>query len=73
MAKGDGWRMWDVREIIDRIEMERVGRGARRCGIRSVERGCVEGIWSHVRGEILWDMRELMRERDSWLGRELSI
>ena len=48
MAKGDGWRMWDVREIIDRIEMERVGRGARRCGIRSVERGCVEGIGSCV-------------------------
>ena len=43
MAKSDGWRMRDVREMIDQIEMEGVGRGARRCGIRSVERGCVEG------------------------------
>ena len=73
MAKGDGWRTRDVREIIDRIEMERVGRGARRCGIRSVERGCVEGIGSCVRGKILRDVRESMRERDSWSGRELPI
>ena len=73
MAKSDGWRTRDMREMIDRIEMEGVGRGARRCGIRLVERGCVEGIWSRVRGEILRDMRELMRERDSWLGQELSI
>ena len=73
MAKGDGWRTRDVREIIDRIEMERVGRGTRRCGIQSVEQGRVEGIWNRVRGEILRDMRESMRERDRWSGRELSI
>ena len=73
MAKSNGWRTQDVREMIDRIEMEGVGRGARRCGIRSVERGYVEGIGSYVRGEILRDMRELMRERDSWSGRELPI
>ena len=51
---------------MDRIEMERVDRGARRCGIQSVERGCVEGIGSCVRGEILRDMRESMQERDHW-------
>ena len=73
MAKSDGWRTRDVREMIDRIEMEGVGRGARRCGIQSVERGCVEGIGSCVRGEILRDVRESMRERDSWSGRELPI
>ena len=73
MAKSDGWRTRDVREMIDRIKMEGVDRGARRCGIRSVERGCVERIGSCVRGEILWDMRESIRERDSWSGRELPI
>ena len=73
MAKSDGWRTRDVREMIDRIEMEGVSRGARRCGIRSVKRGCVEGIGSCVQGEILRDMRESMRERDSWSGRELPI
>ena len=52
--------------------MEGVDRGARRCGIQSVEQGCVEGIWSRVQGEILRDMRESMRERDHWLGRGLS-
>ena len=62
-----------MREMIDRIEMEGVGRGARRCGIRSVERGGVEGIWSRVQGEILRDMRESMRESDSWSGQELPI
>ena len=62
-----------MREIMDRTEVEGVDRGARRCGIRLVERGCVEGIGSCVRGEILQDVRESMRERDSWLGRELPI
>ena len=68
MAKSDGWRTRDVREMIDRIEMEGVSRCAQRCGIQSIERGCVEGIGSCVRGEILRDMRESMRERDSWSG-----
>ena len=53
---------------MNRIEMERVGRGTRRCGIQSVEQGRVEGIWNRVRGEILQDMRESMRERDRWSG-----
>ena len=53
---------------MDRTEVEGVDRGARRCGIQSVERGCVEGIGSCVRGEILRDVRESMRERDSWSG-----
>ena len=67
MAKSDGWRTWDVREMMDQIKMEGVGRGARRCGIPSVEQGCVEGVGSCVRGEILRDMRESMQERDHWL------
>ena len=65
--------MQDVREMMDQIEIEGVNRGARWCGIPSVEQGCVEGIGSCVRGEILRDMRESMRERDRWSGRELSI
>ena len=73
MAKSDGWRTRDVREVMDRIEMEGVDRGVRRCGIQSVEQGCVEGIWSCVQGEILQDMWESMRERNRWSGRELSI
>ena len=73
MAKSDGWRTRDMREMIDRIKMEGVDRGARWCGIQSVEQGCVEGIWSRVRGEILRDMQESMRERDRWSGRELLI
>ena len=44
-----------------------------RCGIQSVEQGCVEGIGSCVRGEILRDMRESMWERDRWSGQELLI
>ena len=68
MAKSDGWRTRDVREIMDRTEVEGVNRGARRCGIPSVERGRVEGVGSCVRGKILRDMRESMRERDSWSG-----
>ena len=73
MAKSDGWRTRDVREMMDRTEVEGVDRGARRCGVQSVEQGCVEGIWGRVRGEILRDVRESMRERDSWSGRELLI
>ena len=68
MVKSDGWRMQDVREMIDRIKMEGVDRGVQRCGIRSVKRGCVEGIGSCVQGKILWDMQESMQERDSWSG-----
>ena len=33
----------------------------------------MERIGSCVRGEILRDIRESMRERDSWSGRELPI
>ena len=58
---------------MDRTEVEGVNRGARRCRIQSVEQGRVEGIWNRMRGEILRDMRESMRERDRWSGRELSI
>ena len=39
MAKSDGWRMRDVREVIDQIEMEGVDRGARRCGIHTGDKG----------------------------------
>ena len=50
-----------------------VNRGAQRCGIQLVKQGCVEGIGSCVRGEILRDMWESMRERDRWSGQELLI
>ena len=73
MAKSDGWKTRDVREMMDQIKIEGVDRGARWCGIQSVKQGHVEGLRSCVRGEILRDMRDSMRERDRWLGRELLI
>lgn len=70
MVESAGWRMWDVREMVEQIETG-VKRGARRCRIQSVEHSCVEEFRSRVRGEIMRDMRELMRETNHWSGREL--
>ena len=35
------WRMRDMGQMVDRVEAERVKRGAQRCGRWSVKHGCV--------------------------------